>query len=197
MLVELRRFLFNSVSADYSGEVLFDIVWAQGYDKILENINVNHDYPENELLIQLASLYLFSYYLATQGNAYNFSRKVLNNIHYSFKFQLARKVKNNYQYYKSRTTSIFILLEKKKQGYLDLYKEEHDNIAEKVAESIVQDIMNYGYKDFDDEKMSKLFRDIVLNTITIIQDYLIDLSIKKKVICNTEFKNGAYKQVQL
>ncbi|MFW6264868.1 MAG: hypothetical protein ACOC3B_02055, partial [Bacillota bacterium] len=128
--------------------------------------------------------------VATERNAFNLSKKILDNIRYAFKYYLSENLLVNYSFEKSRHSSIFMQLEKEAQIYMDLYNYEYENIDSKVIAFIIEDLAAYKkaeHQEKDDQEIGNLLRNLTFNTVTIIQDYLIDLSVKKKVVC--KYKN--------
>ncbi len=185
MFDALRRIFSNSVSSDYIGQSLAELLLGKGHDNIVEMLSNKMGLPENEIALVLASLYLFSYKIVIKRNALNLSSSVLDNIYYSLKYHLVHNSVNRYNL-KQAETLVAGRVCSEVEKYLTIYNNQQKTDFKEIITFVHKSLLGVERN----LEISMYLLELLYRNITIIQDYLIDLSMKEMTINNYKNKKN-------
>ncbi len=186
MFNSLKKIFSNSVSSDYIGESLAELLLGKEHDVVVEMLSKKMGVTESEIALLLPSLYLFSYKVVTKRNALQLSSSVLDNIYYSLKYYLVNISVSRYNL-KQAETLVVGRVSSEVDKYIKIYNTQQERDFKEIITFIHKSLIGVE-KDLE---ISMYLLELLYSNITIIQDYLIDLSMKRTIINN--YKNKKYK----
>lgn len=186
MFNSLKKIFSNSVSSDHIGQSLAELLLGNEHDDILEMLSEKIGVTESEIAMLLPSLYLFSYKVVTKRNALQLSSSVLDNIYYSFKYHLVHISVSRYNL-KQAETLVAGRVSSEVDKYIKIYNAQQEIDFKEIVTFVHKSLIGVE-KDLE---ISMYLLELLYSNITIIQDYLIDLSVKNTIINN--YKNKKYK----
>lgn len=176
----VKMFYKNNTVSSYNGEKLARLFLEEVQDNVMVNLkSIKKEElkirKDSAVSIELATAYLFCFRLVTQTNAFSISQETINNIYYYFFLNLVRHNIQEYSLDIEESELMKQIQEKVDELLLVQVKTAGSNFKSiiKVMHKVYQNI--YGTK-ISAEAQNSCILYMLLESVTIIQDYLIELS---------------------
>ncbi|MFW6022679.1 MAG: hypothetical protein ACOCQW_04100 [Halanaerobiaceae bacterium] len=181
MLRAIRRLLGGSVSTDYLGKNLMELILGEEHGGVLKVLSEKTGKSEYDVAVALTSLYLFCYKVVTQRNSFPFKRLMIDSTYNSLAYHL---VDNDIEKYSIKESLSLLLAKRNSKAdiYIYLYNQQDKIDFKEVIEEFYKELGIV--ENQQDGDTTVLLLELIYSTVTVIQDYLVDLAIKSMVVNN-------------
>ncbi|ADL11567.1 hypothetical protein [Acetohalobium arabaticum] len=178
MIFKVLKKVFNRsnvISEIEIAEELIDLLSNENQE-LMEELKSTKK-SKQEIALLLTSIYLFNYKLTIKTNNLSMRSKKIEDIFYHFSFLIAEKNINFYNL-NQQTNTLVDKAKAKADRLMKIYQSSSSN--KKINR--IQEVVKALYYDFSAENQEhgpqemKLLLDLVIQNITLIQDYLIKVS---------------------